>query len=224
MTARNCIAAMRLASGSFFTLAKKACLERTGGDVFAPPRGRRSAERRTTVAAPRWAGAAAARYKRTARLSALLRGHAPGFLPTRPGPRFLESPDANGRTLSGTSAASTSRSGTRRTGRCPNRLQAKRDERRPQEPHPLRQSASPVDVPYDERDGRRYSNPRPRCQRLFELCRQIAGLPGAIAAARQPGRVSLRFKDSQKRSCAWQSRLSMPCEAFRGCAAACEFA
>src|SRR5580700_3919887 len=28
--------------------------------------------------------------------------------PTRPGPRFLESPDANGRTLSGTSAASTS--------------------------------------------------------------------------------------------------------------------
>ena len=30
--------------------------------------------------------------------------------------RFLESPDANGRTLSGTSAASTSQSGTRRTG------------------------------------------------------------------------------------------------------------
>jgi hypothetical protein len=53
--------------------------------------------------------------KRTARLSALLRGHAPGF-PTRPGPRFLEPPDANGRTLSGTSAASTSQSGTRRTG------------------------------------------------------------------------------------------------------------
>ena len=30
--------------------------------------------------------------------------------PARPGPRFLESPDANGRTLSGTSAASTSQS------------------------------------------------------------------------------------------------------------------
>ena len=30
--------------------------------------------------------------------------------PTRPGPRFLESPDPNGRTLSGTSAASTSQS------------------------------------------------------------------------------------------------------------------
>jgi hypothetical protein len=63
--------------------------------------------------------------KRTARLSALLRGHALGFLPTRPGPRFLESPDANGRTLSGTSAASTSQSDTRRTGRCPSRLQAR---------------------------------------------------------------------------------------------------
>jgi len=160
--------------------------------------------------------------KRTARLSALLRGHAPGFLPTRPGPRFLESPDANGRTLSGTSAASTSQSGTRRTGRCPNRLQAKSDELRPQEPHPLRQSASPVDVPYDERDGRRYSNPRPRCQRLFDLCRQIAGLRRAIAAARKPGGVSLHAKDSQKRSCACQSRLSMPCESFRGCTAAAE--
>ena len=66
MTTRNCIAAMRIASGCSFTLAKKACLERTGGDVFAsqdvfaPQRGRRSAERRTTVAAPRCAGAAAA--------------------------------------------------------------------------------------------------------------------------------------------------------------------
>jgi hypothetical protein len=42
----------------------------------------------------------------------------------RLGPRFLESPDANGRTLSGTSAASTSRSGTCRTGRCPSRPRA----------------------------------------------------------------------------------------------------
>jgi len=158
----------------------------------------------------------------TARLSALLRGHALGFLPTRPGPRFLESPDANGRTLSGTSAASTSQSGTCRTGRCPSRLQAKSDGLRPQEPHPLRQSASPVDVPYDERDGRPYSNPHPRCQRLFDLCRQIAGLRGAIFAARKPERVSLQSKDSQKRSCACQSRLSMLCESFRGCTAACE--
>ena len=138
------------------------------------------------------------------------------FIPTRPGPRFLESPDANGRTLSGTSAASTSQSGTRRTGRCPSRLKAKSDELRPQEPHPLRQSASPVDVPYDERDGRRYSNPQRRCQRLFNLCRQIVGLRGAIAAARQPGRVSLHAKDSQKRSCARQSRLSMLLRIFAG--------
>src|SRR5580700_6968832 len=39
-------------------------------------------------------------------------------------PRFLEPPDANGRTLSGTSAASTSQSDTRRTGRCPSRPRA----------------------------------------------------------------------------------------------------
>jgi hypothetical protein len=39
-------------------------------------------------------------------------------------PRFLESPDANGRTLSGTSAASTSQSDTCRTGRCPSRPRA----------------------------------------------------------------------------------------------------
>ena len=39
-------------------------------------------------------------------------------------PRFLEPPDANGRTLSGTSAASTSRSDTCRTGRCPSRPRA----------------------------------------------------------------------------------------------------
>jgi hypothetical protein len=42
----------------------------------------------------------------------------------RLGPRFLEPPDANGRTLSGTSAASTSQSGTCRTGRCPSRPRA----------------------------------------------------------------------------------------------------
>jgi hypothetical protein len=35
MTTRNCIPAMRFASGSSFTLSKKACLERTGGHVFA---------------------------------------------------------------------------------------------------------------------------------------------------------------------------------------------
>jgi hypothetical protein len=111
---------------------------------------------------------------------------------------------------------------TRRTGRCPNRLKAKSDELRPQEPHPLRQSASPVDVPYDERDGRCYPNPQPRCQRPFDLCRQIAGLRGAIAAPQKPGRVSLHAKDSQKRSCACQSRLSVLCESFRSCAASTE--
>ena len=68
MTTRNCIAAMRFASGSSVTLAKKACLERTGGQVFAsqeclcsPKEGGGAPNGAPTVAAPRWAGAAAAR-------------------------------------------------------------------------------------------------------------------------------------------------------------------
>ena len=151
MTTRNCIAAMRLASGS---ASRKLASNGREAMSLLPKEGGGAPNGAPRL--PRLDGQARPRpNKRTARLSALLRGHAPGFLPTRPGPRFLESPDANGRTLSGTSAASTSQSGTRRTGRCPNRLQAKSDELRPQEPHPLRQSASPVDVPYDERDGRR---------------------------------------------------------------------
>ena len=182
MTARNRIAAMRFASG-FLSRCKKACLERTGGQVLASQgclcSPKREAERRTAhQQLPRLDAQAQPRPDKRDRspFGAPPRSCAGILLPTRPGPRFLESPDANGRTLSGTSAASTSQSGTRRTGRYPNRLQANSDELRPQEPHPLRQSASPVDVPYDERDGRRYSNPRPRCQRLFDLCRQIAGL------------------------------------------------
>ena len=120
MTTRNCIAAMRFASGSSFTLSRKlasngreaksllpkmSLLPQEGGGA---PNGAPRLPRRDARARPR-------PDKRTARLSALLRDHAPGF-PTRPGPRFLESPDAKGRTLSGTSAASTSQSGTRRTG------------------------------------------------------------------------------------------------------------
>ena len=50
--------------------------------------------------------------------------HSEVFASARLRPRFLEPPDANGRTLSGTSAASTSRSDTRRTGRCPSRPRA----------------------------------------------------------------------------------------------------
>jgi hypothetical protein len=124
----------------------------------------REAERRMAhpvpIAAPE-RGAAAAQSG-TARLPALHCGSGQGFHTlVRLGPRFLESPDPNGRTLSGASAASTSQTTTRWwTGRCPSRLQAKSDELRPQEPHPLRQSASPVDVPHEERAGRCYSNRR----------------------------------------------------------------
>ena len=145
MTTRNGIAAMRLASGSSFTLAKKACLERTGGDVFASlERGRRSAERRTTVAAPD-AQAQPRPYARPLafrRSSAVMRrdflsqlglGRAswnhrmqtggPSPTPVQRAPR---SPTRAGRDDAQTACKS------------------KSDELRPQEPHPLRQSASPV--------------------------------------------------------------------------------
>jgi hypothetical protein len=71
---------------------------------------------RTEVAGTSWSG--------RARLSAPHRGIRGFETSARLRPRFLEPPDANGRTLSGTSAASTSRSGTRRTGRCPSRPRA----------------------------------------------------------------------------------------------------
>jgi hypothetical protein len=129
MPTRNSIPAMRFASGSPSRFPKKLasngreavlCSPKEGGGA---PNGAPRLPRLDAQARPR-------PVKWAARLSALLRGHAPGLHPTRPGPRFLESPDANGRTLSGTSAASTSQSGTCRTGRSPGRLQAKSDELR----------------------------------------------------------------------------------------------
>jgi hypothetical protein len=125
MTTRTSIAAMRFASGSCFTLSKKS-LPRTDGRRFlCSPK--REAERRTAHHGRRALMGRRGRGPISGplafrRSSAVMRRD---LLPTRPGPRFLESPDANGRTLSGTSAASTSRSGTRRTGRCPDRLQAR---------------------------------------------------------------------------------------------------
>jgi hypothetical protein len=78
MTTRNCIAAMRLASGSSFTLQES--LPRTDGRrCLCSPK--REAERRTAHHSCR-ASMREARPrpdKRAARLSALLRGHAPGF-------------------------------------------------------------------------------------------------------------------------------------------------
>ena len=65
---------------------------------------------------------------RAARLSALLRGYALRlFTPTRPGPRFLESPDANGRTLSDASAAGTLQSDHAPDGTMPKPLADKSD-------------------------------------------------------------------------------------------------
>jgi len=83
---------------------------------------------RTEVAGTSKNGAGALAFRRPTAASEVLAS-------ARLRPRFLEPPDANGRTLSGTSAASTSQSDTRRTGRCPSRPRAQciaaLDENRP---------------------------------------------------------------------------------------------
>ena len=122
MTTRNCIPAMRFASGSSVTLQES--LPRTDGrpGLYFPRclcSPKREAERRTAhQQLPRLDAQARPRPGKRDRspFGAPPRSCAGISLPTRPGPRFLEPPDANGRTLSGTSAASTSQSGTRRTG------------------------------------------------------------------------------------------------------------
>jgi hypothetical protein len=68
----------------------------------------REAERRTAHLGYLHLKEMQARSFATARLSALLHGYALRlFTPTRPGPRFLESPDTNGGPLSDASAAGT---------------------------------------------------------------------------------------------------------------------
>jgi hypothetical protein len=121
-----------------FAHAKKSQAKKHSQETPPLKEGRRSAEKRTTGPHRK------AMRRASFLLPLMLRGprprgpHGAGALafrrPTaaseafsasaRLRPRFLEPPDANGRTLSGTSAASTSRSGTRRTGRCPSRPRA----------------------------------------------------------------------------------------------------
>src|ERR1700734_2099134 len=106
---------------------------------LVPPlkEGRRSADRRTTGFRPAAERKACQRVRRALRsppgphwrgtkeaarspFGAPPRSCAEGFIPRLgSGPRFLESPDPNGRTLSGTSAASTWQSGHAPDGRCP---------------------------------------------------------------------------------------------------------
>ena len=85
-----------------------------------PPRRRKKACQRMRRAPSLPPANGAGSKRRRPRLSAPHRGHAPRALPRLgSGPRFLESPDPNGRTLSGTSAASTWQSGHAPDGRCP---------------------------------------------------------------------------------------------------------
>src|SRR5580658_6615938 len=118
---------MRFASGFLFTGQEK--VPQTDGRRFIfPPPSTREAERRTAHLRYPHRKEMQARSFATARLSALLRGYALRlFTPTRPGPRFLESPDANGRTLSDASAAGTLQSDHAPDGTMPKPLADKSD-------------------------------------------------------------------------------------------------
>jgi hypothetical protein len=105
-------------------------------------------------------GAAAARQKiGTARLAALHRGYALRFLKPQLGPGRAS---WNHRMQTGGPSPAPVQQApcgpiTRRTVDAQAACRLKSDELRPQEPHPLRQSASPVDVPHDERAALFYS-------------------------------------------------------------------
>ncbi len=89
--------------------------------------------------------------RRRPRLSAPHRGTRRGSDPRLgSGPRFLESPDPNGRTLSGTSAASTWQSGHAPDGRCP-KPPGRGLQARLREPHPPHRSAVTGRRPFDGR-------------------------------------------------------------------------
>ncbi len=120
-----------------FAYAKKSQAKKRRQETPPLKEGRRSADRR--VQDPHRKGMRRASFllsplrKNRGRLDLMERARSPfGAPPRHPRllasarlrPRFLEPPDANGRTLSGTSAASTSQSDTRRTGRCPSRPRA----------------------------------------------------------------------------------------------------
>jgi hypothetical protein len=91
------------------------------------------------------------------------------YPPTRPGPRFLELPGANGRTLPGASAASTSQSDHAPDGTMPKAARIGSDEPPLRVPLPPHQPASPVDVP--DQAGWSGDNRAPtKCQCNSDIC------------------------------------------------------
>ena len=103
-----------------------------------------------------------------------------GFYPsTRLGPRFLESPDANGRTLSGASAASTSQSGHAPDGTMPRAARRRSVWLRFRGPLPFHFRKYPRERSLRERDGR-------ECNRYGDECQEIVSKKETIQ--RRPGR------------------------------------
>src|ERR1700728_2487368 len=125
---RDSIPAMRFASEFLFKRHESFASNGREAFHFYLPWKTREAERRTAHLRYPHLKEMQARSFATARLSALLRGYPLRFVtPTRPGPRFLESPDANGRTLSDASAAGILQSDHAPDGAMPKPLANKSD-------------------------------------------------------------------------------------------------
>jgi hypothetical protein len=153
------ILAARFAPELFFTLSEKA--PHTHGRRFHVLPRTREAERRTAhpvpTAAPDERGTAAGLFLFSSRLWGRLGGGPLAFRRSAAvvtaGPRFLGLPGANGRTLPGASAASTSQSGHAPDGTLP-KPPARQERRTP----PAGTAPAPSvgvtgDVPHDEQDA-----------------------------------------------------------------------
>ena len=109
-----------------------------------------------------------------------------------------------------------------RRGRCPDRPRAAVTSRRPQEPHPLRQSASPVDVPYDERDGRRYSNPHGAVKGFSIYADKSWGCAARFPLRASPDAFHSTLKIRKSEVVHVNQGLIRFCESLRGCTAVSE--
>jgi hypothetical protein len=98
---------------------------------------------------------------------------------------------------------------TRRTGRCPNRLQAKSDELRPQEPLPLRQSRHRLTSLTTSRIGTCYSNRAGAVKDFIPLptCADKLGVSAHALFTRSSRPANFGNKIRKKRSCACQSTV-----------------
>jgi len=135
---------------------------------------------------------------------------------TRPGPRFLESPDPNGRTLSGTSAASTSRSDHAPDGTMPKPPASQSDE--PCRRNRTRSVSRRHRLTSLTKSGmkRHYSNRQCAVKSFSISSNKLRGCMERILVCARPDAFHSTLKIRKMRSCGCESRFSALCESFRG--------